>query len=197
MKKIYLKIWQLAKPHYQKGRPYDIPHIEWMMEQSKRIADIEDLDLKLLMPISILHDVGYSKVDQENPDPKSKESKKIHMDEGAKIARDILEKVAYEPELAKKIVRYISIHDNWIFGDDTPYQECKEMAVFNDLDFIYAVSSWKVVSMQAMAMGKNPKDMYDFWLNDEKHTRRPFCCRATKELFEEYMVKLKEKGKQN
>lgn len=31
MKKIYSKIWMLAKQYYQKGRPMDIDHINWMM----------------------------------------------------------------------------------------------------------------------------------------------------------------------
>ena len=44
MKQIYLKIWELAKPYYEKARVFDIPHIEWMMKQADRIADIEKLN---------------------------------------------------------------------------------------------------------------------------------------------------------
>lgn len=41
MEEEYLKIWELAKSYYKKGRSYDIPHIEWMMKEADRLADEE------------------------------------------------------------------------------------------------------------------------------------------------------------
>ena len=34
MNDIYQKIWDLARSYYEEGRPMDIDHIEWMMEQA-------------------------------------------------------------------------------------------------------------------------------------------------------------------
>jgi HD domain len=183
MDKVYLEIWKLAKPYYQLGRSYDIPHIEWMMKEADRIADSEGLNKKLLLPIVILHDVGYSSIKQNNPNIKDKVTKIIHMEEGAKIADRILADVDYDKELTEKIVYYISVHDNWLLGDDEPYKECREMAVFNDLDFLWATTSFNVFKGIADSMNKSPKEFYDFWLKDEKINRRPFCCDETREMW--------------
>lgn len=187
MKEIYKKLWESAKPYYEKGRVYDIPHIEWMMKEIDRIAKIENLNEDLLMPIAILHDVGYSVAGHVNPNIKCPDSKQAHMIEGAKIAEKILAELEYDKELSQKIVRYISVHDNWILGDDAPFKECKEMGVFNDLDFLWGQSSFEVFRQQAESMGKGPEEMHDFWAADEKLTRRPFACEATKKMFGEYM----------
>ncbi len=187
MKRKYGALWKLAKPYYEKGRAYDIPHIEWMMGEVERISRIEHLNEQLLMPIAILHDVGYSVVGDSNPNIKDPNVKKLHMAAGAKIAEEILIRVGYDPTLIDAVVHYISVHDNWIFGDDQPYKECKEMAVFNDLDFIWSQSSYSMFERQAASIGKKPEEMYDFWMNDEKLVRRPFACDSTRKLFEEYM----------
>lgn len=192
MEEIYLKIFELAKPYYLKGRSYDIPHIEWMMREADKVAELESLDKRLLLPIVILHDVGYSEVEGDNPNIKGKEGKKIHMKEGARISRKILTEVNYDPKLLEKIVHYISVHDNWCLGDDTPYQECKEMAVFNDLDFLWATSSFETFKTTGESMGLSPKDFFEFWKKDEKLTRRPFYCDYTRKMWETSMKKIKE-----
>lgn len=195
MEKKYLEIWELSKPFYQKGRVYDIPHVQWMMEKANEIAEIEKADKKLLLPIVILHDVGYSMVSHSNPNIKDQGPKILHMKEGAKISEEILTKVDYDVELRKRIVRYISVHDNWILGDDSPYQECKEMAIFNDLDFLYTLSTHEHFVLMGESMGKTPQETYDWWLQDEKLQRRPFCCETTKHMFDEYMDKRKQEIK--
>ena len=191
MNEIFRRIWKLAKPYYEKGRHYDIPHIEWMMKEADRIADIEKLDKNILLPICILHDVGYFAVKEKNPDSKNEEYKKIHMKEGAKIADKILTEVNYDPDLKNKIVYYISVHDNWLFGDDSPYRECKEMALFNDLDFLYMFSTKESFNMINKGMGLNSKEGIDFWIKDEKLTRRPFCCEETKKMWKRFIKERK------
>lgn len=183
MDSIYLKIWELAKPYYLQGRLYDVPHIEWMMGEAEKIADKEGFNKRLLLPIVILHDIGYSAVDEKNPNVKSKETKIVHMREGARIAEKILKEVDYDSEITKKIVHYIGVHDNWVLNDDSPFKECKEMALFNDLDFIWPQTSWYAFEMAARSMGMTPEQSYDFWINDEKLVRRPLCSPSTKELF--------------
>lgn len=81
MEDIYLKLWDLAKPYYLNGRSYDIAHVEWMMREAEIISDIESLDRRLLLPIVILHDVGYSIINDKNPNIKGKETKRVHMRE--------------------------------------------------------------------------------------------------------------------
>ena len=178
MERVYLKIWELAKIYYQNGRQYDIAHIEWMMEKSNEIADMEKVDKKLLLPIVILHDVGYSAINHSNPNIKDRNYKMVHMKEGAIIANEILDKIGYDKRLKNTIVHYISVHDNWILGDDSPYQKCREMAIFNDLDFLYTMSDHKSFVLMGQSMNKTPEETYKWWLQDEKLERRPFCCSA-------------------
>jgi len=183
-----LEIWQLAKPYYEKGRAYDAAHIEWMMAQADRLADMEHLDKTLLLPIVILHDVGYSSIlTDNNPDIKDKAPKIAHMATGAKIAADILDQVGYSSPQKERIVHYISVHDNWILDDDTPFQECREMAAFNDLDFLYTLSDHNSFVLMGQSMKKTPSETYNYWLQDEKLTRRPFCCAETKRMFADFM----------
>lgn len=192
MDEIYLKMWKLAGPYYEKGRFYDVAHIEWMMEEADKIADLEKLNKRLLLPIVILHDIGYSTTKQKNPNIKEKEVKITHMKEGAKIAKTILEEIDYDKELTEKIVYYISVHDNWILGDDSPFKECKEMAVFNDLEFTWVAVIPGVFKAMAESMKMTPKEFYEFLSKDEKLDRRPFCCDYTKKMYLKTMENIKE-----
>ncbi|MBR9677286.1 hypothetical protein GOV04_04035 [Candidatus Woesearchaeota archaeon] len=191
MEQIYEKIFELAKPYYEKARPYDILAIEWMIGQADRIADIEDLDKKLLLPLIILHDIGYARVAEDNPDVKDIKSKKIHMEEGAKIANAILIQLDYDQKYIEKITYYVSIHDNWIFNDDIPFKECKEMGVFNDLDFMYPLANPSMLKARADSMGETIEENIKGLKNDEKLKRRPLCCEQTKKLFKQLIEKAK------
>lgn len=192
MKEIYSQILELAKPYYEKGRIYDLDQIDWMIKQAEMLAEKLKLDQDILIPLIILHDVGYTFVDENNPHIKSQEIKRIHLREGVKIAKEILEHVNYCPELSKQIVDLVSVHDNWVFGDDEPYKKSRLLSFFNDLDFLYAQSSYQSFKHHGDSMGILVESMYDFWLNDEKLIRRPFCCSETAAIFQELMAERKK-----
>lgn len=192
MKKIYNKIWELTKPYYEKGRIYDIEQVTWMLKNATKITKKLKIDNDTLFPLIILHDVGYCVIKDKNPHLKNKNYKILHMKEGAKIAKQILGRVDYDSHLLEKIVYYVSVHDNWVLGDDKPFKESIAMALFNDLDFLYAQSSYDAFEIGGKSMGIKPEEMYNFWMNDEKLSRRPFCCNETKELFNELMKKRKK-----
>ena len=44
MKAVYEQIWDLAKPYYEKGRPMDLEHIDWMMEAAEKVCEREKID---------------------------------------------------------------------------------------------------------------------------------------------------------
>ena len=67
MKNRYKELWKLAKPYYEKGRPMDIDHVKWMMQDAMLICEKEGIDETLLLPLVILHDTGYSKAPKKNP----------------------------------------------------------------------------------------------------------------------------------
>ena len=109
MKEVYNKIWELARPYYEKGRPMDIDHIDWMMGDAVVVCKKEGLDDSILLPLVILHDVEYGVGEKVSS---ARGSKIQHMAEGAKIARSLLEKVGYPDDKVKKIEDYILVHDN-------------------------------------------------------------------------------------
>ena len=75
------------------------------------------IDFDILMPVVLLHDVGYSKV-PKGSNPFNLKIRKLHSEEGAKIAEEILKEFDYERNKIKEIKRLILKHDNWAFGDD-------------------------------------------------------------------------------
>lgn len=184
MKEIYKKMWELAKPHYQKGRPMDIDHIEWMMKDALFVCKKEKIDDSLLIPLVILHDVGYSKVPKGNPF--RLDLKTSHMKAGAKIAKEILQKLNYPADKTEKIIYYVSAHDNWIFGEDNLFKEDIILGVFNDLDYMWMATPKGFPALMKI-LKKNHFEMLEYLEKNEKVQRRPFCTTTTKELYDNYM----------
>src|SRR6185436_1427164 len=130
---IYHTIWKKALPYYKKGRPMDVDHIEWMMGVAHDVAQKETVDESILMPLVILHDVGYAEVPKENPF--NIDIRKAHMHAGTIIAQRILDSVSYPGKKTEKIAYLISVHDNWAFGDNELYKKEPVLGIFNDLDY--------------------------------------------------------------
>ena len=183
MKDIYFKIWKLAKPYYKKGRPMDIDHIRWMIKEAEIVCGQEKIDKSLLLPLVILHEVGYGVGKHVYL---NKKLKKTHMIEGAKIAAKILNKVKYSKDKTKKICYFISVHDNWIYGEYSSYKKDKVLRVFNDLDFIWMASP-KGFSAVRKALGKSKKEIISYIKHDDKHKNLPLCTKTTKTLYLNYL----------
>ena len=187
MNQIYEDIWKLAKSYYEKGRPMDIDHIEWMMKDAFLVCQKENLDDSLLLPLVILHDVGYAEVPKDNPFKLN--LRKAHMEAGAKIARHILEKLNYPKDKIKKIEYYVSVHDNWALDDNSVYENDLILSTFTDLDFIWMVTK-KGFPLMMNYLNKDKKELLDFIKNNEKLTKRPFSTKTTKNLFEKYLKEI-------
>jgi len=184
MAEVYNLIWKLAKEYYKKGRPGDVKHIEWMMKDALLVCKKEHIDDSLLLPLVILHDVGYAEVPRENPF--KLDIRKLHMNAGAKIAEKVLQEVKYPKDKIKKIAYYVSIHDNWALGDNKIYNEDRILGIFNDLDFIW-MSTKNGFPILMKILNKNREEMIDYLESDEKPRKRPFSTETTKKLFEKYL----------
>jgi len=183
MKEIYSKIWKLAKPYYEKGRQMDIDHIEWMMKEAMIVSEKENIDEEILIPLAILHDVGYAEVPKDNPF--NLDIRKAHMEAGAKIAKQILEKVNYPKEKTEKIVYYVSVHDNWALGNDE-YKRDKLLGAFKDLDFIWMTTPKGFLAIRKI-LGKNKKEMIKYIESRPKEEGLVLTTKTTKELFKNYL----------
>ena len=184
MKEIYQKIWELAKPYYEKGRPMDVDHIEWMIEDALLVCQKENLEDSLLLPLVILHDVGYAEVPKDNP--YNLDLRKAHMDAGAKIAKKILEKVDYPANKVEKIVYYVSVHDNWALGDKSVYENNPILAVFSELDFIWMATPKGFAAIMEM-LNKNKQEMFEYVRSRPEEEKILFSTKTTKKLYGSYL----------
>lgn len=190
MKQIYKQIWKLAKPYYKKGRPMDIDHIEWMIKNAILICKKEGLDDTLLIPLVILHDVGYSRIkDIKNANYYKLDLRKKHMKMGKKITIDILKKVSYPHEKINKIAYYVSIHDNWAYGEVNLYNNDKILGTFKDLDYIW-VFTLKGFSVIKKMLGKTNKEMLEYLKAEPSPIggKKPFSNQVTKKLHDKYLT---------
>jgi hypothetical protein len=188
----YTKILDLAEPYYRKGRPSDLLHIDWMMNAANLVCFKEGIDSTILQPLVILHDVGYSMV--PNFAGFSAEVRKKHMEEGAKIAQEILHKLNYPKEKAEKIVHYVSVHDNWALGDNDSFNSDKVLGTFSDLDYIWMVTPSGFSAVRQM-LKKSPYQMLEYIVLNDKPRLRHFCTKTTAALYEQYLEDRQEELK--
>jgi len=118
MKEIFERIWELALP-YQDKRD-DAGHAEVTLSYARRLVELEDGDEDIVIPAIILHDIGYSQIPRErrmlifdrNAAREERDAVRYeHQEESVKLAKDILNKVGYPPDLMGEILDIISEHD--------------------------------------------------------------------------------------
>lgn len=154
MKKIkipkkYQKIWEEATPFLKECRSGDLEHCARIAEEVFVLGQKEGLDLDILIPAAIFHDIGHSVILPQHfyliSGPKKEQnSKLVHMLTGAKIANDILVKLNYPLEKIKEVVDLIAIHDN----QDKSKFDSKEKIFFHDLDRLDRFSKYTLDSAE-------------------------------------------------
>lgn len=132
--KTFEKIFELAKPFLQEGKPEDLMHAQSVLESVKLLADDKE-QLDILIPFAILHDTGNSFVLPEDfhyiqGKTIVENGKLFHCLAGAKIASKILAQVSYDKEKTKEIIELIKIHD----FDDTQLFKSKVWQIAKDAD---------------------------------------------------------------
>lgn len=116
MEETYENIRRLAGP-YLCTRDNDT-HTDIAVEFGYKLLEKEGGDKDVVIPSLILHDVGWKIVPEEllslafGPKVKSPELNRMHEVEGAKIAKEILEKLNYDKNKTKEILKIIEGHDS-------------------------------------------------------------------------------------
>jgi hypothetical protein len=188
MDNIFQSIWAEAYPYYVGGRPMDIKHIDWMKGIAQNLCTKENIDSSILMPLVILHDVGYFASYKRNPF--TLDMRKYHMAEGAKIATSILNHISYPADKTMQISYYVSIHDEWALGNNTIFNNDIFLGTLNDLDFIWMLTP---IGFEEVAKIRNysPPEMLFYLETNEKLINRPLCTSTTKRLFSSYLEERK------
>lgn len=182
----YLPLWEMAKPYYERGRPMDIDHIEWMMRDGLYVCSKEpQVDEEILLPTVILHDVGYAEVDRE--DYYNVDVRRAHMKAGAAISRKILEQLKYPAETIEKVSGNIAIHDNWAFGDVDIYRKDIVLGVFKDLDWIWT-STGKGFPAVMKVRNCSVEEMLSYISDPNTKVPPEYFTPTTEELFNKYLA---------
>lgn len=111
------QLLQAAEPYLQNGRKGDREHTLRAVDYGKYLLDREPGDPAIVLPCLYLHDIGWSRVDYQDfvsatpVQKKDSVSMRQHMQEGAKLAAGILEKLAYDSARRDRIVAIIAVHD--------------------------------------------------------------------------------------
>jgi hypothetical protein len=195
---VYLSIWDKAKPLYEQSRPTDIAHIEWFMETATKVSQKEHLDDTVLLPLSILHDIGYSKVkDIQFVDYFKADVRKAHMQIGAQMAKDLLVSLNYPVEKIEKTQWYVGIHDNWALGEVDIYLHDSVLGTFKDLDYLWGYTG---IGFLQNRKARNVSDREMLKILQQEISpiggKKPFSNKTTKDLHDEYL-KQREKDFQS
>lgn len=112
----YALIFALARPYLETR--HNVIHTEIAYSFACSLLDAEGGDEDVALPAILLHDVGWKRVPEElhlkafGPAVNDLELNRIHEVEGAKIAREILNKVGYDAALTDEIAEIIIGHDS-------------------------------------------------------------------------------------
>lgn len=118
MEDIYSRIWELALPYRDKRN--DVGHTQIATDFAIRLLETEDGDCGVVIPAIILHDIGWSQLDDIErkiifSNEISKEDERRlrlkHQDEGVRLARGILASIGYGEKNTAEILEIISQHD--------------------------------------------------------------------------------------
>ena len=145
------------------------------------------LDDKILLPLVILHDVGYSQV---NSDQYYKvDVRRAHMEAGAIIAEEILKKVGYDPQLIPQIVNDVERHDNWAFGEVDIYMQNLVLGVFKDLDYIWIASPQGFPAMKKVLEYETDLEVLELLIKESSPIggQKPFSTITTRNLHIRYV----------
>ena len=113
----YGNIFELAAP-YLDTRSNDV-HTSISFQMALRLLDYYPVaDESVVLPAVILHDVGWKMIPEQEqlfafgPHMSKPDLRRQHEQEGARIAEDILKKLAYDPKKAEEIIAIINGHDS-------------------------------------------------------------------------------------
>ena len=135
------EIFDQALPYLEEGRPGDIEHVYFLLEQIISFrSDRIPVDLDILVPTAIFHDIGHSAVLPEHfvhltGQKKIRNGKLVHMLTGAKIAKDVLAHVGYDKAKSDEIVGIVAVHDaDQVDGMGMECYDTENKKIFHDFD---------------------------------------------------------------
>lgn len=157
----YLELWKKCLPILQKGRSGDDAHA---VEVAEFILNynLNSLDLDVLIPVAIMHDIGHSAILPEHfkyvtGQERLINGKLVHMLVGAKIAKDILDSIHYDQKKINEIIEIISMHDadQLENTDIAKVYDSDNKRLFHDIDCMDRYNAERLKKMEKTFTDKN------------------------------------------
>jgi len=142
-----------------------------------------------LLPLVILHDVGYSEVPQvKDANYYQLDIRRLHMEAGKQIALKILKQISYPPQKTDKIGFYISVHDNWAYGEVDLFINDPILGTFKDLDFIWIYTPKGFQALKKI-LNKTDREMLEHLKSEPSPIfgKKPFSNPTTQQLHDNYL----------
>ena len=108
---------EIVRPILLKGRNGDWDHTLRAIEYGRYLLKNEPADEDIVIATLYLHDIGWSQIDfsdfiQASPARKIEtQGLALHMQQGARLADELLENMEYDPQTRRRIVAIIAVHD--------------------------------------------------------------------------------------
>ncbi|MFA6430117.1 MAG: HD domain-containing protein [Candidatus Paceibacterota bacterium] len=129
MKKIFTELKKEIQPHFKLDGSHGFDHTERVFNMAIRLATKEKADINIVGISALLHDVARSKEDKNN--------NICHAEEGAEMAKIILEKYNLSEDKIKNIVHCIKAHRY----SKRIKPETKEAKIIQDADRLDAIGA--------------------------------------------------------
>lgn len=150
----FIELWNICLPILQNCRPGDDVHAvevaEFVLNCGKK-----DIDLDVLIPVAIMHDIGHSAILPEHfkyitGGERVLNGKLVHMLVGAKIAKDILDSINYDKDKTTEIVEIISMHDSDQLEntDMAKAYDSSNKKLFHDIDCMDRYNAERLKNME-------------------------------------------------
>ena len=164
--KKYLLVWEEAQKKFKEGREGDEQHAAETVQLVLKYSEEKDWDLDVLIPTAMMHDIGHAAILPEHMKyvtgaEKLPNGKLVHMLTGAKIAKEILEKIGYDEDKTAEIVDIISVHDmDRVKGaDNDEMYDTDNKKIFHDLDALDRYTKKRLKSAMHHYPDKNLQEM--------------------------------------
>jgi HD superfamily phosphodiesterase len=172
----YQRIFELAIP-FLKTR-LNLPHTFIVYQYARLLHESEGGSREIVIPASILHDVGWSTIPEHQqlrafgPNAKDLEAKRKHEMEGVLIATQILRQLGYNGSSIQRITEIIDGHDT------TSDARSLEDAITKDADKLFRLSAYGY----RVDRERFRADPQEYWPLLLKRSRNWFLTPTGKEL---------------
>jgi HD superfamily phosphodiesterase len=194
MKEVFQNIWDLASPYQSK--PEFRNHAKIVLEFAQVLVKIKKAKADIIIPAAILHDIGWSKVSEEERSVIFNKKKKYgkeyfavrhkHQDAGVKLASQILAQVKYPKKLIESILEIISQHDTrkgFLSEEDGLMRDADKLSRFSKIEFWKDVKKNEYTPQQLYDRLKKHLDEEHFFYSEEaKELARKELCDRKKEF---------------